>query len=62
MAFSRRLRVRLLGATALIAAATVPIVTIPATATGAERTAAGVLRAIPIALPVLYGIVRLAGG
>ncbi len=42
MAFSRRLRVRLLGATALIAAATVPIVTIPATATGAERTAAAV--------------------
>ena len=43
MAFSRRLRLRLLAATALLAAVTVPVVTGPATgATGAERTAAAV--------------------
>src|SRR5262245_25125114 len=41
MAFSRRLRRRLFSVTALVAAATVPVVAVPATgAGGAERTAA----------------------
>src|SRR2546423_3184437 len=41
MAIPRRFRMRLLAATALVAAATVPVVTVPATgAGGSERTAA----------------------